>query len=133
MVDFPLKTAYSHKTTSQKKHLLPKGVIELIDVVGYEAASILVEHFKGVAIWVPKIAKPEHPLSLLIGFDAFQKLSRYYGDTSVEINRCEALNRENRNKKIVEDSRSLTQRDLARKYMTTERHIRRILSKSFHS
>lgn len=131
MTDFPSKTGYTHLETPQKKDLLTKRTAELVDVIGYDAAMLFVENFKGEVIWVPKNAKPDHPLSLIIGFDAFKKLTWYYGDTSLEVDICKALDIENRNRNIFEDRhrKGLTCRDLARKYQTTERHVRRILRK----
>lgn len=111
------------------KHLTMRAK-ELANVIGLEAALILIDKFGGTAIWIPKNAKPDHSHSLLIGFEAFQKLTRYYGDTSLEIDLCAALNRYARNQKIIEDSKALTHREIAQKYSTTERNIRKILSKA---
>lgn len=116
-------------TDNITKHLTIRAK-ELANVIGLEAVLILIDKFGGTAIWVPKNSKPDHRYSLLIGFEAFQKLTRYYGDTSVEIDRCVALIRDARNQKIKDDSKALTNRDIAQKYSTTERHIRRILSKA---
>lgn len=101
---------------------------ELIDVTSVESALKLVETYGGTAIWVPKNPKPEHALAQLLGLADFKKLCHYYGDTALEIDRCAGAIRALRNTKILEDSVTMTDRQIARKYKMTERHVRRIRS-----
>lgn len=109
--------------------LLTKRANELVDVIGLEATLKLVEHHGGTAIWIPKNPKPEHQYAVLLGFEAFKKLCAYYGDTAVEIDLCKSVLCEQRHQLIRADSEFLSNRELARKYRTTERSIRQILSK----
>ncbi len=103
---------------------------ELIDFTCLESALKLVETYGGTAIWIPKNPKPEHALAQLIGLADFKKLCHFYGDTALEIDRCAAAIRAMRNHKIIEESVNLTDRQIARKYHMTERHIRRIRNES---
>jgi len=116
-------------TDNITKHLTIRAK-ELANVIGLEAALILVEKHGRTAIWVPKKAKEDHKFALLLGLEAFKKLCYYYGDTALEIDRCVAVMREARYQQIIADSENLSNRELARKYVTTERHIRTILSKA---
>jgi hypothetical protein len=110
--------------------LLTKRMKELVSVIGHEPAMVLIENFGGVSLLIPKNPKPKHQLAVLIGMEAFKKLTQYYAGTLLEVDLCLAITRNKRNKLILEDIKTMTRRNVALKYATTERNIRRIIHKS---
>jgi Mor family transcriptional regulator len=116
--------------TDYEKALLPKRTVELIDVVGMDAAFKLVERFGGTHLNIPKRANPSHKLCTVIQPSEFAKLCAYYGGTVLEIDRCTALLKNVKHRLILEEfNNGMTNAELARKYQTTERQIRRIKRK----
>lgn len=108
-------------------NLLPSRTQELVDVIGLPAALKLVELHGGRHIWVPTNASEKHWLNEQIGMEAFTQLCAYYGYSTLEIDKCAALIRAVRDKTILEEfNHGMTNYQLATKYNTTERQIRRI-------
>lgn len=108
--------------------LLPESIKLLVELIGLAPTLKLVQKYGGTAIWIPKQAKPEHGLAHLIGFDAFKTLCAYAGDTALEIALCRKALVALRHREIINASQTHSDRQLALKYQTTERHIRRIRS-----
>lgn len=104
--------------------LLPESILELIDVVGLQAALAIVEERGGVRLFVPKIYKPDHWLCKLIGTDPAAKLIAYYGGEEIEISRCAAALNAVKEHQIANSDASNS--ELARQYGYTERGIRKL-------
>jgi Mor family transcriptional regulator len=69
-------------------------------------------------------------LNDIIGFEAFKCLCLRYGSTKLEIARCAKLLKAVKHQTIVKEFNSgMTNAQLARKYQTDERSIRRIKNK----
>lgn len=106
---------------------LPGRVAELADVVGLRAALILVELRGGTRLAVPKKPAPGHWLVEHIGVEALDKLCRYYGGETIEIDRCAAALRAGLEANILRDyENGASNSQLARRYNYTERGIRKL-------
>lgn len=110
--------------------LLPDSALLLIDQIGLTETLILVEKYGGTAIWVPNKAVPEHPYCAEIGIRAWTALCREYASSYLEIPLCKKALRKLQDRAIAKESETLTDRELARKYRTTERTIRRIRARA---
>jgi Mor family transcriptional regulator len=117
-------------TDSELTRLLPGCIVEMIDVIGLEAALKLVKTHGGTHVWVPAQARGDHWLAEMIGLESLKKLCAYYGYTQIHIPRCVALLRAIKDKSISDGfAAGMTNKDLARAHGTTERTIRRIRSR----
>ncbi|MDD5271105.1 MAG: Mor transcription activator family protein [Methylovulum sp.] len=106
--------------------LLPASILLLIDLIGLTETLTLVESYGGTAIWIPKKSRQGHPVAEVVGTVAFAKLCSYAGDTYLDIPLCKRAVRTLKDQHILAESELLTDCELARKYRTTERTIRRI-------
>jgi hypothetical protein len=107
--------------------LLPDSVADLVGVIGWEHALTLVENHGGTPVWVPTKASAGHWLADEIGMAAFTQLCAHYKYSRLDLPRCTALLKSVRNQSIISEfNGGATNSQLARKYKTTERHIRRI-------
>lgn len=114
-------------------NLLPGCLREIADLIGIPATMAIVHHYGGVRLYVPKEIPADHPLAQMIGMGNAMTLSDAYGGETLEIARAEAAIREIRDNEIREQWPALSQRQLALKYNTTERNIRRILTGCDHN
>lgn len=106
--------------------LLPKNILYLIDLIGLTETLLLVEAYGGTAIWIPKKSRPDHPVVEVVGAAAFAKLCGYASNTYLDIPLCKKAVQMLKYQNILAESELLTDCELARKYRTTERTIRRI-------
>lgn len=61
-----------------------RPIDEIAEQVGVDVAKKIVKAYGGTRLYIPKIAKPDHPLAILIGFDNAAKLGIYFlGDRVV--------------------------------------------------
>lgn len=58
---------------------------DLAPVVGYTAARILAAWYAGRSLYVPALAREDHPLALLIGLPALRALCREYSGLQISI------------------------------------------------
>lgn len=107
--------------------LLPKRTAELVQVVGFTVAMDLVRYYGGTHLNIPKKARADHPMSELIGIEAWGKLCHYYGGTMLEIDLCAKVINHQKQQLILDGvNNGKTNAQLAREFHTTERQIRRI-------
>ncbi len=99
---------------------------QIADLVGLAAATVLAARYGGVRLYVPERIESDHCLVKLIGEDAAQRLARHYGGDRIEVPRCVDAFRRARNRALVRDAASMSQRELALKYRMTERAVRLI-------
>lgn len=109
--------------------LLPGVLPEMVELIGIADTMKIVEEYGGVRLYIPQDVTPEHPLVLLIGFEHAQKLAEHFGGERPEIPLVTAIMRQARDIEIRNQWPTLSQRQLALKYKTTERNIRLILGK----
>lgn len=114
---------------------LPESVKELIELIGFKEAMILVRQFPGVPLDIPKgktaagLLRQEE-LAKLIGKDAADKLIARWGGDRLRIPRChDMMVRERWARIIAEYNEGATARDLALKHALTDRAIWKILKK----
>ena len=64
-----------------------RPIDEIAEQVGVDVAKKIVKAYGGTRLYIPKIAKPDHPLAILIGFDNAVKLGEYFSGERVFIPR----------------------------------------------
>lgn len=64
---------------------LPPSLIELIDVIGFDAASKLATTRGGGEVFIPKKIKEDCLLVQIIGVDAAKAMLDYYGYGSIKV------------------------------------------------
>lgn len=109
---------------------LPQQLQQVADIIGLQAALVLVKHYGGVRLYVPIQMTPEHILSRLIGFETALKLSKEFGGMDhFDIPRATGALRVVRNRQIADKYvKGKTLRQLALEYFMTERGIVKILA-----
>lgn len=104
--------------------ILPFIVQDIANLIGLPHALLLVDHYGGTSMWVPKEFKPDHVLAKIVGAESAIKLIEEYGGENIEITKCEAALRTLRNDMIRASDKSQSQ--LARQWQLTVRQIRNI-------
>lgn len=104
--------------------ILPFVVQDIANLIGLGLALKLVEHYKGTAMWIPSVYKPDHVLVKIISHEPTIKLINAYGGECLEIPKCDDAIRAVRNARIRQSDHSQAQ--LAREYNLTVRQIRNI-------
>jgi Mor family transcriptional regulator len=112
--------------TSINVSLLPYILQDLVALIGLHATMKLVEHYGGIRLYVPKGEMGDgHELVKLIGREASELLqSEYAGESHFDIPLAMGAMRAVRNANIRTDRQAMSVSETARKYRTTERHIR---------
>jgi Mor family transcriptional regulator len=103
-------------------------VDKLVAELGLPLALKLAEAFGGTAVYVPtpERLRENHPLVMVLGLEAAKKLAAEWPQHEVIVPICADYLRRIRNRQVRADRASLTAREAAQKYETTERHIFRI-------
>jgi Mor family transcriptional regulator len=112
--------------TSINVSLLPYILQDLVALIGLPATMKLVEQYGGIRLYVPKNDMADnHELVKLIGREAAQQLqNEYAGESHFDIPLAMGAMRAVRNANIRTDRQEMSVSETARKYRTTERHIR---------
>lgn len=109
--------------------LLPGVLREMSEIIGIPATMAIVQEYGGIRLYVPMKLTHDHQLIKLVGKENAEKLvDRFGGEVHFDIPLAEAALRQIRDTEIRKSWPSLSQSQLAIKYRTTERHIRRILA-----
>lgn len=105
----------------------PTVLAELADLIGEEATLALARAEGGLdRIYIPQEPKPDHPWAAVLGPELWARVVSARGGERVDLPRGEHI----RLKKveILElAEEGLSNREIARRVGTTERHVRRIL------
>lgn len=107
--------------------ILPMIVQELADLIGLNNALKLVDHYKGVRMWVPVEFRDDHVLCKIVGHAATVKLVQNFPGMMLEIPSCHEALLTVRNATIIRSDKST--RQLAIEYDLSERQIRYIKAK----
>lgn len=109
-------------------HWLPPKLREVAEYCGESTARVLLTHFGGGHLFVPRIMPNEHRLAELLGLESASKLCRMYGGEVLQVPRAAQGLRRYRNVLIQKEyADGATQFDLARRYGLTERQVNKIL------
>ena|GEM_PF-1022537 len=110
--------------------LLPESLRDVVDLIGFAAAQLLIQHYGGTHIYIPHFshATADHPIAKIIGQQHLQQMTKLWGGDELHVPKAAALARLIRNKHIKEDAKKLSHTELAIKYDMSERAIRSILS-----
>lgn len=109
--------------------LLPESVRELAALIGLPATERLVKRYGGIGVRVPKTMRPDHPLAVVVGFEAAATLAAAYGGTVLEVRACHQVTLAIRNAEIRrrhEENGEPTWR-LALEYELSQRQIKSIV------
>jgi hypothetical protein len=107
--------------------LIPPRLQEISSYFGHQTAMVLLLHYSGVHLHIPKKPNPLHKLAELLGMAEFSKLCTMFGDNSLQIPRAANAIRALRNQAILKDFASgILQSDIARHYGITERQVNKI-------
>ena len=112
----------------------PRLISELIQLIGFEPALKLFVNYSGSHLFIPLYKTTTGEIEQLIGDEAFIKLSLRYGSEVILLpNANKFINDQKikiRDYAIFNDWKNgVTQRDIAVKYLLTERTINTIISK----
>ena len=112
-------------------------LIKIVEAIGLPAAMKLVEHFGGTRIYLPlpENVDAENEIARAVGLQAALQFAAAWDfdrdpDRHVEIPLARRQLRALMKEEILRDSAQLSERQLARKYRTTQRTIRRIRAES---
>lgn len=112
-------------------------LIKIVEAIGLPAAMKFVDHFGGTRIYLPlpENIDKENEIAKAIGVEFALKLAHAWDfdrdpDRRIEVPLARPQLRVLMKDEILRDSVQLTSRQLARKYRTTQRTIRRILAES---
>jgi hypothetical protein len=114
-----------------KSGVLPESMVEIKSIVGLQGVMTLLNKCGGTRIFIPRKLKDQHKLTTLLGLEAAQKMSAYFGGETLTIVRGSRANKSLRNCEIINryDNGEKVPK-LAMAYELTERQIYTILSKS---
>lgn len=108
---------------------LPQSAVEIVDVVGVEAALRLVEAWGGVRLYVPQQMPEDHLLVSTLGRAESDELASRYGGECIQVPRCLHALRAVRNCHMRrERARGDSPALLALRYRLTERQVYSILA-----
>lgn len=107
--------------------LIPERMQEIANYCGQQTALVLLLHYPGVHVAIPKKPVPTHKLAELLGFAAFVQLCELYGNEVIQIPRAAAAWRALRNQKILKGfAAGVFQSTMALEYGLTERQVNTI-------
>ncbi len=107
--------------------LIPGRLSEIAGYCGQQTALVLLLHYPGVHVAIPKNPAPTHKLAELLGFAAFVQLCALYGNEVIQIPRAAVAIRALRNQKILKDfSQGVYQATIALEHGLTERQVNKI-------
>ena len=65
----------------QEKITLPLSMMPLAEVVGFDAAVVIMDNFGGLSrVYIPPVALEKHKLAQMIGMENYTKLCRKFGE-----------------------------------------------------
>jgi len=107
---------------------LPGVLREIAELIGLSSTLVLVKHYGGIRLYVPKQFDPDHPITKIVGHEASLKLVETYGGIDhFDIPKGEIAVKAVRDKQIrAERGGGATHASLAVKFRLTERQIRNI-------
>ena len=116
------------------KRCFPKRISELIELIGFEPALKIYVNYSNSFLRIPLYKTTTGELEQLIGDEAFKKLSLRYGLEVIWVSSANTLLNSQkikiRNFSIFNEWKNgALQRELAVKYLVTERTINTIISK----
>lgn len=111
----------------QEKITLPLSMMPLAEVVGFEAAIVIMDNFGGLSrFYIPRVALEKHKLAQLIGMENYTKLCRKFGGTFIYIPR--GAFRRLKKSLIMEADKDVSNRKLCLVLGVTERYVLKVKS-----
>lgn len=126
-------------------NVFPEAVQFLINLIGEEGTFSLIQHYGGSTLRIPRgdtiVGRTKIDLlAQKIGKQEIQNIVQIFGGTCIYIPNCKKLLTAKQHAKIIQDrdklaAKGISERqlvsDLARRYKLSDRHIWRILKKSY--
>lgn len=108
---------------------LPQTAVDIVEVVGIDAALRLVEAWGGLRLYVPQALPADHSLVGILGPALAANMAAHFGGEPLNIPRCLHALRSMRNQRIRGARRAgATPAELARQHSLTERQVYNILA-----
>ncbi len=112
------------------EHLPPK-LQEIAEYCGKRLALLLLKHYGGGHLHIPKTISPGHHLAEVLGLEDSRRFCEIYGGEFFHVPRADEALRATRNAAIHEmRAAGASLFELARRFGLTERHISNILKSS---
>jgi len=96
------RTMQGEKFQVTEETNLPASMVEIQEVVGIEGVTTLLNLCGGTRLFIPRKLKAQHKLANLLGFEAAQKMSNYFGGETLSIVRGSRAIKAQRNRKIIQ-------------------------------
>ncbi|MBF0444702.1 MAG: hypothetical protein HQL68_03875, partial [Magnetococcales bacterium] len=80
---------------------LPESMVEIKSIVGLQGVMTLLNKCGGTRLFIPRKLKAQHKLNALLGSEAAQKMSDYFGGETLTIVRGSRANKSLRNFEII--------------------------------
>ena len=108
--------------------VMPESASELTKFIQINSVVKMINKFGGIRLCIPKIAKPQHQLVELIGYEDFSKLCEIYSGEEIDIPKAVKLRQLIRNKNILAcRAKGMSLSKLARYFDLTERGVSKII------
>lgn len=109
----------------QEKITLPLSMMPLAEVVGFDAAVVIMDNFGGLSsFYIPRVAVETHKMAQLIGMENYKKLCKEFGGERIFIPR--GAFRRLKKSLIIEANKNISQRKLCLMLGVTDRYIRKV-------
>ena len=107
---------------------LPQSLQTIVRLTDLSTALVLVKKYGGQNLHIPtiKMVNDRHDLAYLIGFNNLQNICRYWNGDTIYVPLAADYAQFLRDEKIKQDSATLNNDQLAKKYSVSNRWIREI-------
>lgn len=108
---------------------LTDSIQTLADIIGMEAALLLVKRFSGVPLYIPSASAKEHTIANVIGQEAFEKLAGYFPHETIRLPKYDSVERQLAHQKVVSMKREgQSNREIALALNYTQRYVEMLVS-----
>lgn len=104
---------------------MPLSMLEIAETVGFEAAIVIMDNFGGLdSIYIPRVAREDHKMPKLIGFENYKKICKEFGGQRIFIPR--GAFRRLKKSLILEADDKISKRKLCKILGVSQRYVRKI-------
>lgn len=123
---------HTHKCTSDMSAIHNSVTEDLLNLIGEDAFTRLCMVFGGTRLHIANSERSLQRLTVVVGSDNARKLMAHYQGESVTLPKLSSHEIAKRHQSIINDLRQgMSEREIAMKYDTTDRNVRRIKAKFF--
>lgn len=104
---------------------LPLSMLEIAETVGFDAAIVIMDNFGGLdSVYIPRMAREDHKMAQLIGFENYKKICKEFGGQRIFIPR--GAFRRLKKSLILEADGKISKRKLCKILGVSQRYVRKI-------